>query len=217
MGLSGKSPSPPPVASVGDLAGQAVSANIANLPAIMDAYKKYGPEAASSMLAAAQALNPTLKPLGDLLNQRIGEVQGGGIPDTIRKAYETNFRNSMAARGFADSPASANAEAIGLAGVGEDFAQNTITGANAYGRNLPTTPGLAELGLQPPSIGTEEGIAQEQNISAINLALQQQANKKAKGSAIGSVLGGGLGAIVGGPSGALAGASAGGAIGGTFF
>lgn len=223
MGLSGKAPDPPPVASVGDLTSQAVNANIANLPAIMEAYKKYGPEAASSMLAAAQTLNPTLKPLGDLLNQRIGEVSAGGIPDTIRRAYETNFRNSMADRGFVDSPASANAEAIGLAGIGEDYAQNTITGANAYGRNLPTTPGLGELGLNLPTVGQQEGIGQEQNLSAIQAALDAQARQKSKNSSTGALIGAGVGILgsvaTGGldiPVAAMY-SGLGGAAGGTFF
>lgn len=217
MGLSGKAAAVPAVKSVGDLTQEAVSANINSLPQILAAYQKYGPEAASKLLEAAQVANPTLKPLGDLLNQRISESAAGGIPATLTKAYETAFRNSSAARGFADSPVSANAEAIGLAGLGEEYAQNTITGANDYGKITPKSPGLGELGLDLPTISGQEGLGQEQNISAINAALDANARKKSKGSTIGSVIGGGLGAITGGPAGALAGSQAGGAIGGTFF
>lgn len=223
-GSGGGSPQLPEVKSTSQLAGEAAQANIANLPALIEAYKKYGPEAASAMLTAAQTMNPTLKPLGDLLNKRIDEVSTGGIPATLRASYEQSFRNAQAARGFGDSPASSNAEAIGLAGLGETYAQNTITGANDYQRGLPQAPGLAELGLKNPTILEQEGVAQEQNISEINRAQQQQAqdaaHKTKKASGIGAALGGLAGGAVGlagGPFGAIAGAQVGSQIGGTFF
>ncbi len=226
MGLSGKAakaPDLPPVKSVGELTTEATSANIANLPAIIEAFNKYGPEAASSMLIAAQNLNPTLKPLGDLLNKRIGEVSAGGIPETLRRAYETSFRNASAARGFADSPASANAEAIGLATEGETYAKNTFDAANAYGSNLPKAPTIGELGLTPPTIesGVQTGVSQ--NDTAINLAYQQQvyaaAKKKSQAAGIGGLIGGTVGLIGSGGNIGVANsfAGAGASIGGTFF
>lgn len=226
MGLSGgaKAPSLPEVKSVGQLTTEATQANISNLPAIIEAFNKYGPEAASSMLTSAQALNPTLKPLGDLLNKRIDEVSGGGIPDTLRASYEREFRNSMASRGFLDSPVSANEESIGLANLGETYAQNTITGAEGYGKLLPNNPTLSDLGLTPPSIESGVRAGEDQNLNAINIAYQQQvdeaARKKKQAAGTGALIGGGIGGIVGlagGPFGAIAGAQAGSSIGGTFF
>lgn len=223
---SGKTPDPPQLnaPSVGELTNQAVNANIGNLPAILDAYKKYGPEAAAQMLASAQAINPTLKPLADLLSGRIDQVSAGGIPDTLRKAYEVNFRNSNAARGFVDSPASANAEAIGLAGLGEEFAQNTIADSLEFGRNMGRGPGLGDLGLALPGIGDQEAIGVDANATANDVALSQyqiaQANAKKKSQQMGGIIGGGIGAVVGlagGPIGAAQGYQAGTTIGGTFF
>ena len=173
------------------------------------------------MLTAAQSLNPTLKPLGELLNKRIDEVSVGGIPATLRASYETAFRNAQAARGFVDSPASSNAEAIGLATLGEDYAQNTITGANAYGANLPDAPGLADLGLESPSLIQQELLGQQQNENAINQAAAlyqlKRSNKKAIGTTLGGIAGGALGGMVGGPAGAQAGAAVGAQAGGVFF
>lgn len=226
MGLSGSGSSPqlPAVKSTAELAQEAAQANISNLPALLDAYKKYGPEAAAAMLTAAQNLNPTLKPLGDLLTKRIDEVSVGGIPATLRASYETAFRNAQASRGFGDSPASSNAEAIGLATLGEDYAQNTFAAANNYGANLPDTPGLAELGLENPSLIQQEAVGQEQNISNINRAQQQMAQdaaaRKRKSTAIGGTVGavaGGLVGLAGGPVGAIQGAQLGAQAGGVFF
>lgn len=226
MGLSGKAAEPPKLEapSIGELTNQSVNANIANLPAIIEAYKKYGPEAASQMLAAAQTLNPTLKPLGDLLNQRIGEVSAGGIPQTLKNAYEVNFRNSMASRGFADSPVSANAEAIGLAGVGETYAQNTFSAASDYASSLPNAPGLGDLGLDLPSVNEGVDSAANANDYANQVAMENYANEQAArkkksqqaGAVIGGVVGAGVG-LAGGPFGAIQGYQAGQAIGGTFF
>lgn len=222
MGLSGGGkPNLPAVKSTAELAQEAAQANIANLPALINAYKQYGPEAAAAMLTAAQSLNPTLKPLGELLNKRIDEVSVGGIPATLRASYETAFRNAQAARGFADSPASSNAEAIGLATLGEDYAQNTITGANDYQRGLPSAPGLADLGLENPSLIQQEAMGQQQNENAINQAAAlyqlKRSNKKAIGTTLGGIAGGTLGGMVGGPAGAQAGAAVGAQAGGVFF
>lgn len=226
---SGKTQDAPQLSapSIGDITSQAVNANISNLPAILDAYKKYGPEAAASMLQAAQSLNPTLKPLGDLLTGRINQVASGGIPDTLKTAYETQFRNANASRGFLDSPASANAEAIGLAGLGEEFAQNTIGDSIDYGKLLTSTggtPTLANLGLDLPGVGTQENNALDATKNANDVALSQyqieQANKKRQSQQLGGLVGGGVGAAIGlagGPIGAAQGYQAGTTIGGTFF
>lgn len=222
MGLSGsnpKTPDLPAVKSVGELTTEATQANIANLPAIIEAFNKYGPEAASTMLTTAQALNPTLKPLGDLINTRLGEAQGGGIPDTLRQYYEKQFREGMASRGFLDSPISAHAEAIDLAGKAEDYNVNTMNAANSYASNLPKSPTLGDLGLDLPGIDEGVSTAQASNVSDIDRAVQQQAidaaNKKKKNSLIGSALGGGIGGIISGgnPAAMYEGAQ----IGGTFF
>lgn len=250
MGLSGKAPAPPqlaaPVAapeihtpSIGELSGQAANANISNLPAIIDAFNKYGPEAAAQMLTVAKQINPTLAPLGDLLGKRISEVSSGGIPATLKAAYERNFRESMAARGFADSPASANAEAIGLATEGETYAQNTIADATAYAGILPKTPTIGDLGLTPPTQGelvtagvqgtklkqdyavASTDIANQNNINQYQAAQDaynlEQSKRKAQGAQIGALVGElGGNALVPGMGTAVT-KQMGASIGGTFF
>lgn len=220
MGSMGGSPKTPEVKGIGQLTSEAVNANISSLPAIIAAMNQYGPEYAAALLKSNYAANPTLKPLGDLINERLDQARGGTIPSYLRDPFTQNLRAAQAARGMAESPISAASEAGQLGALTENANQFSI----GAGIDFSKIPGMSmsgsdlqgNLGLDLPTIGQQEGLGQEQNISAINAALDEQSRKKSKFGTIGSLIGGTAGSIIGGPAGAMAGANAGNALGTLF-
>lgn len=209
------------VKSLGELTGEATSANISQLPNILQAFEQFGPGFGAAALRAFEEANPTIsqniKQLGSVLGQRLQDVAAGGIPGTLRTAALSNIRAGQAARGTAISPISAVSEAQQLAEVGETFAQNTIQGSLAFGGlRQGQTPGLEELGLDLPSIQQQVQTGQQvdirtQEAAATNFARQEEARKlqnAQRGTAAGAIIGGTIG-LAGGPVGAIQGAQAG--------
>jgi hypothetical protein len=218
--FGGSKPNIPEVKGVGQLTQEATSANISALPQIIEALKTYGPRYASAILES----NPQLKQLSDLISGRLTDASKGNIPDYIRNPFLANLHAAQASRGFADSPVSALTESIGLGGLTEESIQNTINDSLKFNEIPGTTVNSKTLGLELPSIGTQEGTGQEQNVSDINRASSlyelNQSNKKKSGTQLASLIGAGTGAAIGlsgGPIGAIQGAQIGGTLGNTFF
>lgn len=172
MGGGGKSPSVPDikVPSVGEVASQAIDANISNLPKLLKAYAQYGPEysnTVNNIFKQGQAQLKELFPeqydvqskLGKNISANlgfIGDANNSGIPQPLLEHGQNLIRSAQAGRGNAMGPISVVDEAVQLAPLAETFRSNVTNEAQNYlnGKQL-TTPGsqvgLDTLGLDPIS------------------------------------------------------------------
>lgn len=218
MSFGSKKQDVPKVKSIGELTTEGTQANIAQLPLIIEAMNKYGPDFAAALLKTNYGSNPALKGLGELLSSRLEDAKSGGIPQYLKDAFTQNLRGAQAIRGFADSPISAAQEGFGLAGIADASINNTINSAIDFSNLDATSVSLEDLGLNLPGIGDQTGKAQEQNISQIQAAQDEynlkRSDRKAKGSLVGGIVGGIGGSFLGDP---VSGAAVGSSIGGTFF
>lgn len=231
------------VRSLTDIANEAVSANIGNLPRLLQAFQQYGPQyaqAINDIFAQSQArlreLYPeqyrVLDPLSRGIASNLGFINDAsttGIPEPILARSRDLIRAGQAARGIAESPVSALTEATELAGVGEQFRSNvTNEGLQFMGLNPLMAPGSLQsfdtLGLTPISnTSLFEGGQRLEPLRIQNaydrFALEQEqynarrAQRGNTGQMIGAGVGGIGGFIVGGPVGAYYGAQIGSQLG----
>lgn len=248
MGGGGSQPSIPNVQtpSLSSLMGSATDASIENLPKLLEAFQKYGPQYAQSINDIYRQQTPelqqTLGNMTSLTNANLGFLQGAqsgqnnGIPQPLQLAFQQNLRGAQAARGMGDSPASAYSEATGLAGVGEQYRQNVTGESQAFMNSLPQfTPGanqsMSTLGLNP--ISPTDALSANLDLTGLDISnqwdqfaaqTQQWNNKQALQQSlfggVGALYGGAIGAGLGGPMGAAVGAGVGAGFGkgvGTMF
>lgn len=243
--------------SVGDLYGEAVNANISNLPALFKAYQQYGPQYAQVLAQQYGQLvpgiqnsyygaNPSLQPAQQYMAGKIQDISQagfGGIPSDILVPFRESLRAAQAARGQAESPISADSEALQLGQFAESYKSNIfnennqlinsnpINSAFLAATPQPVSPGSIGLAGASPSDLTTVGVSQ--NALDVNTQLtlaaarQAQYNKElANKQAIWGGVGAATGAVIGGvatggnPMGISAGAKAGQTAGqgvGTFF
>lgn len=225
MGGGGSSPSVPDikVPSLGQVADEAVNANISNLPKLLKAYAQYGPEYSNTVNQIFKQGQSQLKDifpeqydvmskLGKNISSNlgfIGDANNAGIPQPILEHAQNTIRSAQAARGNALGPISAVDEAVQLAPVGEQFRANVTGEAQNFlnGTQLTTpgsTVGLGDLGLDP--ISSTDLFKGNLDLTSLNIdnqyqqfalqkdaATEAKAKKGAKGKSIGAAIGAGIG------------------------
>lgn len=248
MPKGGGGPDVPNVApsSLTDISNEAISANIGNLPRLLQAFQQYGPQYANTIndiYAQSQRRLQELFPdqygvqhqFAQNLQGALGSIGAAGgqaIPSTLLSPLLDQLRGSQAARGIATSPISALSESQAFGNLAEQYRGNISSEALQFLNTNPLeTPGarqsLDTLGLTPISNTNlfQGGITQDAarvNNSYNQFSLQQQqynnrqAANQRRGQLIGSLAGGALGSFLG-PGGAYLGAQGGASIGGTFF
>ena len=222
--------------SIGDLYSEAVSANINELPRILEAYGKYGPQYQSIQRQLFPEQFGVQAGLGQELTTALSAInQGGGgaLPETLRTPALSYLRGAQAARGMAESPVSAMSEMKYLGELGENYRQN-ITSSGINFMNATPAGGemnLDTIGLKPAGMEyltganqTQYQLNNETDLVQYGLDMQKyqrdQEKKNAQWKMLGQIGGGAVGGYFGGPAGAEAGAAVGGQLGqlgGTYF